>query len=609
MKKITLAIFLLCFMFGFTQTQTDILDLPFTSDPPALDNWRIIDTGFTSEQSLTFDSTNGNPAGSLSCVGVVNNPGDMGPGRSFQYLYEDNMFNFGNASTLSISFDIRIDVALSNTNLQFQTQVSRNGGGVVVVNNENIQNAAMLGQWTRLTYNMTPTPADFDNNGNLLIFFFNMATAPIDGSGGSILVDNVVITATENAPTCDDGIQNGNETGVDCGGPDCAACIEAPTTGAPEPTIAQSEVLSVYSGAYTSGVTNLNLYDFGSNPAVFSEVDLDGNSAVRIENYGFYGARWDAVDVSSYDFVHLDYYAQTASSFQFFALDASLGTTICCGNAEEPRYFVGGGGANEDEPLVQGQWIGVDIPLTAFSNYAALINGTWDGTDIVQWKLEGQGILYFDNVYFYNQVGPANDTCGTATSIPLDGTSFSISNIGATDSGEGGVSCGTGVVSDVWYSFDATITEEAYFQTNAPNLSVYSGSCGALTQIACNPGTSAVTGLVNGTTYYVRVNDDGTTRVPGNFTVAANESSFSTNNFDINSIRVYPNPTNDGWNIEGANSTIDTIEVYDILGKRVQTLNPNSQQTTIDASGLKTGLYLAKFYSGDAVKTIKLVKN
>ena len=25
-------------------------------------------------------------------------------------------------------------------------------------------------------------------------------------------------------PTCTDGIQNGNETGVDCGGPDCAPC-------------------------------------------------------------------------------------------------------------------------------------------------------------------------------------------------------------------------------------------------------------------------------------------------------------------------------------------------------------------------------------------------
>ncbi|MCX7549262.1 hypothetical protein OS191_00245, partial [Xanthomarina sp. F2636L] len=25
-------------------------------------------------------------------------------------------------------------------------------------------------------------------------------------------------------PTCSDGVQNGNETGVDCGGPDCAPC-------------------------------------------------------------------------------------------------------------------------------------------------------------------------------------------------------------------------------------------------------------------------------------------------------------------------------------------------------------------------------------------------
>ena len=31
------------------------------------------------------------------------------------------------------------------------------------------------------------------------------------------------------APTCTDGIQNGNETGVDCGGPDCAPCVVPPT--------------------------------------------------------------------------------------------------------------------------------------------------------------------------------------------------------------------------------------------------------------------------------------------------------------------------------------------------------------------------------------------
>lgn len=30
-------------------------------------------------------------------------------------------------------------------------------------------------------------------------------------------------------PTCSDGVQNGNETGVDCGGPDCAPCTTNPT--------------------------------------------------------------------------------------------------------------------------------------------------------------------------------------------------------------------------------------------------------------------------------------------------------------------------------------------------------------------------------------------
>ncbi len=32
-----------------------------------------------------------------------------------------------------------------------------------------------------------------------------------------------------NTPTCNDGIQNGQETGVDCGGPDCAPCSEEPS--------------------------------------------------------------------------------------------------------------------------------------------------------------------------------------------------------------------------------------------------------------------------------------------------------------------------------------------------------------------------------------------
>lgn len=50
-----------------------------------------------------------------------------------------------------------------------------------------------------------------------------------DGSSNTdwIYIDDVVIAGCSDVvvlPTCDDGIQNGNETDVDCGGPDCPAC-------------------------------------------------------------------------------------------------------------------------------------------------------------------------------------------------------------------------------------------------------------------------------------------------------------------------------------------------------------------------------------------------
>ena len=34
-----------------------------------------------------------------------------------------------------------------------------------------------------------------------------------------------VVSCGDEDPTCDDGIQNGEETGIDCGGPDCAPCV------------------------------------------------------------------------------------------------------------------------------------------------------------------------------------------------------------------------------------------------------------------------------------------------------------------------------------------------------------------------------------------------
>lgn len=53
---------------------------------------------------------------------------------------------------------------------------------------------------------------------------FNEGFGPQPGNVIRNKVASVTCTVSCGPPTCDDGVQNGNETGVDCGGPDCPAC-------------------------------------------------------------------------------------------------------------------------------------------------------------------------------------------------------------------------------------------------------------------------------------------------------------------------------------------------------------------------------------------------
>ena len=71
---------------------------------------------------------------------------------------------------------------------------------------------------------------------------------------------------------------------------------------------------------------------------------------------------------------------------------------------------------------------------------------------------------------------------------------------------------------------------------------------------------------------------------------------------------VYPNPAIAEWNIQG-NSSITSIEVYDVLGKLVMRTTPNALHTKLDASQLNKGIYLAKIASDSHVSTYKLIKN
>ncbi|MDU8885647.1 T9SS type A sorting domain-containing protein [Yeosuana sp. MJ-SS3] len=85
--------------------------------------------------------------------------------------------------------------------------------------------------------------------------------------------------------------------------------------------------------------------------------------------------------------------------------------------------------------------------------------------------------------------------------------------------------------------------------------------------------------------------------------------SAEANDLNINSFKTFPNPTRDSWTIKAANNSIINIQVFDVLGKNVMSLNPSSNEAVIDGSSLGLGLYFAKVTSELGSDTLKLVKH
>jgi hypothetical protein len=86
------------------------------------------------------------------------------------------------------------------------------------------------------------------------------------------------------------------------------------------------------------------------------------------------------------------------------------------------------------------------------------------------------------------------------------------------------------------------------------------------------------------------------------------ENVLGTNDFELSEVTVYPNPSSDVWNISTISQEIISIDVYDILGKNVLTISPNSTKAIVDGAGLNTGLYFAQVNTNKGVRTFKLLK-
>ncbi|VAV83791.1 Alkaline phosphatase [hydrothermal vent metagenome] len=85
-----------------------------------------------------------------------------------------------------------------------------------------------------------------------------------------------------------------------------------------------------------------------------------------------------------------------------------------------------------------------------------------------------------------------------------------------------------------------------------------------------------------------------------------NNFVLSTNNFETNNFKLYPNPTSKGFvNISSNNSAAMKVTVFDVLGKQV--INQMISNKRLDVSSLNTGVYIMRVTQDNTFITKKLV--
>ena len=150
-------------------------------------------------------------------------------------------------------------------------------------------------------------------------------------------------------------------------------------------------------------------------------------------------------------------------------------------------------------------------------------------------------------VLFYSiaSAQPANDNCAAAATLVSNGSCAIGTVVNATNSGVAIAPCTGTANDDVWYQFVTTSTDHTIqlsgigsnLNTSGARFQLLSGTCGALTHVACGSGTTAlsVTTLARNTTYYIRVYSAGSTAITsaGGFTICVTNPAIPTPLLDL----------------------------------------------------------------------------
>jgi PKD repeat protein len=187
--------------------------------------------------------------------------------------------------------------------------------------------------------------------------------------------------------------------------------IVQPLASAPaQPARADSDVISIFSSAYTdvAGTNYFPDWGQGGQGSGWAMFDLAGDQMLQYINLSYQGialADGTSVDVSGMEFLHLDVWtADVVTAIETSLINGPAGAT------EAPAT----------RTLAADSWTSIEIPISEYVDQGLSVN------EIFQLKFVGTpwaaGTVFIDNIYFYKAPSAASPIAGTWKVAPEAGS-------------------------------------------------------------------------------------------------------------------------------------------------------------------------------------------
>jgi len=228
----------------------------------------------------------------------------------------------------------------------------------------------LVNQWEELTFNfagyLNPPPAEGQLDQIVVFPDFNLAGRTQDNV---IYFDNITFS-----PEILSGV---------------------PTVSAPTPTLPANDVISVFSDAY-SDIPGTNLNPNWGQATAVSFLMIQGDTTMKYTGLNYQGIELGSnqnLTAAGMQYLHLDFWNATSTDLGVFLISP--------GPVEKRVSLVPPGTAES--------WVSVNIPLTDFAPV--------DLSNVYQFKFDGNGTVYLDNIFFSTTV---SDVKELPNAVPSD---------------------------------------------------------------------------------------------------------------------------------------------------------------------------------------------